>query len=191
MKHTAISDVSKTLLGLFRRELVPDIIEKPASIGLCSPDNKGDYTVGLYLYKIEQSEEMRISGRQNETLTRQKFPPIILDLHYMITPYFKGDVKFLAEEEQILLGKVIQVINDNANIESGGEPVVLELISPTLDDRQKIWNSQNPYITSVFMAAKAVILDSARSVKISRVTDVSFSTEEKSTDRSENGNGKA
>lgn len=173
MKYTAIADISKIIIELLKEELVPEFIKKSDSIGLCSPDTKGDFTLGLYLYNIEESESIRISGRHNEELFYQKYPPVILDLYYMITPYFKGDIKFIAEEEQILLGRIIQIVNDNGNIyKYNDEEVTLELCRPTIDDRQKIWNSSSPYITSLFVAARTVIIESSRNKKIARVTDV-------------------
>ena len=180
MRYTAIADVSRTLVELLRRELVPDLIEKEDLIGLCSPDNSADFQVGIYLYEVRQSESFRLSGRQNAGLHRQKYPPIVLDLSYMITPYYKGDVKFLAEDEQVTLGRIIQVMNDhNTMFSDSGEPVELEFLSPTLDDRQKIWIGNAPYRTSVFLSARAVIVDSARETKISRVTDVTIEAEQK------------
>ena len=178
MRYTAIADVSRTLVELIRRETVPDLIEKPDLIGLCSPDNSADYLIGVYLYEVKQSESFRLSGRQNVGLHYQKYPPIVLDLSYMITPYYKGDIKVLAEDEQVMLGRIIQVINDQGTIFSdSGEPVELELIAPTLDDRQKIWVGNMPYRTSVFLSAKAVIVESAKETKISRITDVTIKME--------------
>jgi hypothetical protein len=95
----------------------------------------------------------------------------------MITPYYKGDIKFLAENEQIMLGRVVQIINDNGTIFADtGEPVTLEFINPAIGDRQKIWVGENPYRTSVFISAKAVILESAREGRMSRVTDITIET---------------
>lgn len=180
MKYTAIYDVSKAIAEVLRGGVVPDIISKPEEVGLCSPANHGDYVMGIYLYNIEQSESFRISGRQNEGLYIQKHPPIVLDLFYMITPYFKTDVKFLAEQEQLLFGRTVQMINDNPRIlTETTEPVELELIYPIADDKQKIWNSDEHYRTSVFLRAKAVVIESQRSETVSRVTDIRITADQK------------
>jgi hypothetical protein len=177
MRYTAIAQVSKALVDVIRQGVVPDLLEKEDEVGLCSPDNHGDFKVGIYLYNIEQSGSFRLSGKQNEGLYYQKYPPVVLDLHYMITPYYKGDIKFLAENEQIMLGRVVQIINDNGTIFADtGEPVTLEFINPAIGDRQKIWVGENPYRTSVFISAKAVILESAREGRMSRVTDITIET---------------
>lgn len=180
MKYTAIYDVSRAIADIIAAGVTPDITAKPEDVGLCSPAAHGDYTVGIYLYNIEQSESFRVSGKLNEGLYTQKHPPAVLDLYYMITPYFKTDVKFLAEQEQGLFGRVVQIINDNPRILTDtSEPVETELFFPTADDKQKIWNAAEHYRTSVFIRAKAVIIESQISENVARVTDIRIVTDAK------------
>lgn len=180
MRYTAIADVSQMLVDIIKDALVPELIDKPDMIGLCSPAKTGDFSLGIYLYNIDNSDGIRVSSRQNMGFNRQKCPPIALDLYYMITPYLKGDPKFLAKEELTLLGKIVQVINDNPTmISSSGEEVILEFINPDIESKQKIWNFHTPQITSVFVAARAVILESLREKEITRVTGISISTNTK------------
>lgn len=177
MRYTAIADVSQMLVDIIKDSLVPELIDKPDMIGLCSPAKTADFSLGIYLYNIDNSDGIRMSGIQNMGLNRQKYPPVALDLYYMITPYLKGDPKFLAKEELTLLGKIVQTINDNPTmLASGGEEVILEFINPNIEDKQKIWNFQTPYITSVFAAARAVMVESLREKEITRVTGISINT---------------
>ena len=53
MSYTVISDVSDTLVNLLREQLVPEPIKKQVNIGLCSPADKGDFQLTLYLYNID------------------------------------------------------------------------------------------------------------------------------------------
>ncbi|WP_071434346.1 DUF4255 domain-containing protein [Angelakisella massiliensis] len=172
MKYTAIAQVSRQLVGLLREGLAPQLLREDA-VGLCAPDNRGDFSLGVYLYNVQQSEHARISGRSNQTLFTQKYPPLVLDLFYMITPYLKSDVKFLFEEEQTLLGRVFQIINDNSLLtQEEGETVTLELCSPTLEEREKIWGSSSHlYRVSAFVSARAVIVESTRSREVARVRE--------------------
>lgn len=180
MKYTAIYDVSRALLELVRENIVPDIVAKPEEVGLCSPANHGDFAVGIYLYSLDLSDSLRLSGKQNEGLFLQKHPPVVLDLYYMVTPYFKTDVKFLAEQEQLLFGKIIQAINDNNRIFTDtNEPVELQSVFPDTEEKQRIWNADQNYRTSLFVQAKAVIIESLKSEKVSRVTDVTIAAQTK------------
>ncbi len=180
MKYTAIAQVSRQIVELLREELTPDLLRKGDAVGLCSPDNKGDFSLGVYLYSVEQSEQARISGRINQSLFTEKYPPLVLDLFYMITPYLKSDVKFLSEEEQTLLGRVLQIINDHSVlVQEEDEIVTLELCNPTLEEREKIWNTPSqPYRVSAFVTARAVIVESARSKEISRVREFVVDTDQ-------------
>ena len=51
--------------------------------------------------------------------SRQKYPPAYLTLFYMVTAYSNGDVKYRSEEEQRLLGRVIQVFHDYSVLDGG------------------------------------------------------------------------
>lgn len=180
MRYTAIADVSKRIVELLREGIVPMLLPKEDLIGLCSPDNTADYMLGIHLYHVEQSESFRMSGKQNIGLYNQKYPPVVLDLHYMITPYYKSDVKFLAEEEQIVLGRIIQIINDNSSIAyDNGELVELSIENVSLDDIQKIWGGNSCYRASIFLAAKAVVVDSAREKTVARVKEFIIDTDQR------------
>lgn len=180
MKYTAIAQVSRQIVTLLKEELTPELLPTGDAVGLCSPTNTGDFSLGVYLYNVEQSSHARISGRINQDLYTEKYPPLVLDLFYMVTPYLKSDVKFLAEEEQILIGKVLQVINDhNVLVQTDEETVTLELIHPTLDEREKIWGTTQPYRISVFVAARAVIVESARSREVARVREFVVDTDQR------------
>lgn len=181
MKYTAIAQISRQIVTLLKEELTPDLLPAGDAVGLCTPTNTGDFSLGVYLYSVEQSAHARISGRINQDLHTEKYPPLVLDLFYMITPYLKSDVKFLAEEEQTLIGKVLQVINDHSVlIQTDEESVTLELCNPTLDEREKIWGSNaQPYRISVFVAARAVIVESARSREVARVREFVVDTDQR------------
>ena len=98
-RYTVISEVSQKIVDLLFDGMVPDLIADKNSIGLCGPDEKGDFSVGIYLYDIEENHDLRRSGMVNYSYTGQKFPPLILSLYYMITAYSSSDIKFRAVQE--------------------------------------------------------------------------------------------
>lgn len=51
-RSTSIADVGMSIVKLLRRELVPDTLQNPDAVGLCSPTDRGDYMVGIHLYDI-------------------------------------------------------------------------------------------------------------------------------------------
>ena len=99
--YTAIADIGNALTELLRLNIVPEVLANEESIGVCSPEDKGDFLLGLYLYDIKQSEVFRNSEMQIMDSKRQKYPPVNLELYYMLTAYSNGDVKFRSLEEKM------------------------------------------------------------------------------------------
>lgn len=91
MRHTAIAEIGNTLAEILRTSMVPDTIANPDHIGLCSPADKGDLAVGIYLYDIRESEEIRGNSMVMVDPSRQRYPSSFLTLYYMITAYSNGD----------------------------------------------------------------------------------------------------
>ncbi len=186
--YTIISDIGNMLTGLLKKNMVPDIIVNADAIGLCSPAEKENISLGLYLYDIKESDSVRVTGMQPAGVSRQKFPPMYLDLYYMLTAYSMSDNKFRASEEQRILGRAMQLFKDHPviNLETmsfenvlDGPAAKIELIPMDTQDKMKLWNMPNmAYRLSLFYKVSPVSLDSTRTVGIRRVTELDFSVEE-------------
>lgn len=186
--YTIISDVGNLLVAFLRENMVPDMIVNAEAIGLCSPAEKENISLGIYLYDIRENSDMRINGRQPLGILKQKFPPVYLDLFYMITAYSMSDSKFKASEEQRMLGRVIQLFRDypTINLESmsfelprGDMSAKIEMISVEPEDKMKLWNnSESSYRLSMCYKVSPIPVDSERSFSIRRVTQMDVSVEE-------------
>ena len=169
-RYTVISEVSQKIVDLLSDGMVPDLIADKNSIGLCGPDEKGDFSVGIYLYDIEENHDLRRSGMVNYSYTGQKFPPLILSLYYMITAYSSSDIKFRAVQEQRILGRVMQILADHSMIsgESFGNDTTeadirIELLDLTTEEKMKLWNdTTKPYKTSLCYRVTPVELESTK-----------------------------
>lgn len=169
--------------------MIPEPILNKDSIGVCTPDEKGDFILGLYLYDIKESEEIRGNTMINRGMAYQKYPPTYLTLSYMVTAFSKSDIKTKFLDDQRILGRAIQVITDNAFIninEITKSPDLLikqakmELLSLSNEDKIKIWNNtNNPYRLSFCFSVTPVELESTRMRKVSRVIEVAANVEEK------------
>lgn len=180
--YTIISDAGSALIRLLREGMVPDVIPNADAIGLCSPSDKGDFVLGLYLYDIRESEEvfessMRMSG-QNE----MRYPPKYLNLFYMLTAYSMSDIKFRSAEEHRILGRAIQVLQDHPVLDdmlyensAGADryPVRVEQQRLDNDEKMKLWNMPNvPYKLSMYYKVSPIELSSARTRQVHRVRRV-------------------
>lgn len=184
--YTAIVEVGNVLIERLKEGLVPDVIPGGHSIGLCSPAEKGDYSLGLHLYDIRECEDMRYHEMVNIRVSKQQFPPILLSLYYMVTAYSDSDLKFRAPQEQSILGRVLQLFYDNPLIAAGqmgqsalGMDMRIELLNLDLDEKLRIWNMPDvPYKASLFYRITPVELDSVRTQQVTRVTQLSFGLKE-------------
>ena len=98
-RYTMIADVGEKLVSILQRELVPAVLPNPNEVGLCSPEDHGDISLGLFLYDVKESEEVRQQGAAVIKKEKLMKPPIYLNLYYMITAYSGGDISLRRNRE--------------------------------------------------------------------------------------------
>ncbi len=184
MKYTAIADTGNVLVRLLRTYMAPEVVANPDHIGLYSPVDKGDRVVGVYLFDVRECKEVQSHSMIMVDPVRQQFPSTFINLFYMITAYSDGDIKYRAEEEHRILGKVIQVCRDHAVLEQmiGGEGLpegetvpAIELLNLDLEEKMRIWNFPSmTYKTSLFYKVGPVEIASERMRKAERVMEAEF-----------------
>ena len=188
-KYTSIAEVGMAIVRLLRRELVPDTLQNPDAIGLCSPTDRGDYMVGIYLYDIRESEELRVNTMIARGAQELLYPPSYVNLYYMITVTSRGDIKYRSEEEHKILGRIVQVLADYPCLDRETlEPVTsrkqldveLSMQNLTLEDKMRIYSVPNAgYKLSLFYRAAPVEIESTKSRRTVRVMEAEFGLEEK------------
>lgn len=186
--YTRIADVGNALTTILRKDLVPEIIRSEDLIGLCSPSDKGDVSLGIYLYDIRQSEGVQSHDMIALSANRQKYPSSYYTLYYMLTAYSNSDLKFRSEEEQKILGRVLQILNDNKVLDAktleikeelGSMDLRIESLSLNSDEKLKLWNMPSvPYRLSVFYKIYPIEIESTKIRNIRRVTEVDFAVKE-------------
>ncbi len=165
--------------------MAPEVVKSPRQIGLCHPAAKGDYRVGIWLYDIRECEELKNHSMISIDSVRQRYASCYVNLFYMITPYAGGDVRYQAKEEQGMLGKVIQILNDHAVPEEflrGDESAccTITLQNLPMEEKLRIFNVPNmEYKTSLFYEMGPIEIESERVRETSRVVDVRFGVEER------------
>jgi len=187
-KYTVIADVGEALVRLLRESLCPEVILTPDNIGLCSPAEKGDLILGLHLYDVRESQEMRATNMVNVSSGQQRYPSAFLTLSYMITAYSKADEKHRAGEDQRILGRVIQTLEDNAALSAdtltpveraAGSDLRIQMLALETEAQQRIWNVPNQaYRTSLFYRVGPVEMESARTRRVQRVVDLDLTAKE-------------
>ncbi|MFI3312569.1 MAG: DUF4255 domain-containing protein [Eubacteriales bacterium] len=186
--YTMVADVSNALVQVLRQTLCPEIVANPDNIGLCSPSEKGDMVLGLHLYDIQESKEVRATEMINLGANKQRHPGTYLTLCYMITAYSRADVKHRAGEDQRMLGGVVQTFRDNAIIgeatlspvpTAGSMDIRVQMLQLETEAQQRIWNVPNvAYRTSLFYKVSPVEIESARVRRVQRIVDMDLTIKE-------------
>lgn len=187
--YTIISDVGNAIVKLLRENMVPDVIPNADAIGLCSPSDKGDFVLGLYLYDLRESDEVFADGMKMSGPNEQRYPSKYMNLFYMLTAYSMSDVKFRSSEEQRILGRAMQVLMDHPILDenlvgtsggSDGYQIKIEMLRLENDEKMKLWNMPDvPYKLSLYYKVSPVEIESTRVKTVHRVTEIDMEVSEK------------
>jgi hypothetical protein len=153
------------------------IVGSAAAIVLSNPtDVQRDPAnrLSLWLYQITENEYVKNQLPTRSTAdNRMQMPPLALNLFYLVTP-FAGP----AEADQLVLGKIMQVLYDNAIVtvrnvpDNDFEELRIVLCRLTLEELTRIWEAlREPYRLSVCYQIRVTHVDSERDLARARVID--------------------
>jgi hypothetical protein len=122
---------------------------------------------------LQRGPTARNGGEDSAPSQLQRFPPLALNLYYLITPFAQSD-----EGNHLLLGKTMQVLYDNAivllrNPANGAfEELRIILCRLALEEQTRIWEAlQEPYRLSVCYKVRVARVDSLRELGGRRVIE--------------------
>lgn len=184
--YTVIASVGDTLIELLR-ENMKDLIA-PDTIAMISPgeiEGKDSVRLSLFLYQVIENAHMKNKEMLKIDSTRLKYPPITLDLYYMLTSYPSSGIQDKTErtkEEHSVLGRAMQILNDNSivkgsalrgNLAETDEELHMTLTVLSLDDTTKIWTTfqDKPFRPSVCYLVTPVMIESSRVEEAKRVLE--------------------
>lgn len=180
--YTAIADVGETLKKLLWDNIKEDktaksIIESEDQITLSSPEKiESDKKLSLFLYQVAENAYLKNQEMQSANSTRLKYPPLSVNLFYMVTPHTQN-----REKDHIIVGKVMQIFYDNSILRGSilqgslaGDELKLILNSLSMDELNKIWNvmsKSKPFKLSVCYEVTPVRIESMREREVKRVIE--------------------
>ncbi len=171
-EFTAIRAVSRTLKALLEEHITnstdPQLIG--TQIHLRSPkemrnNNDGLQGISLWLYRVARDGYTLNLPPGRIAPDQLGSHPIPVHLYYLVTPIMTAP-----EDEQILLGKVLQAVNDHAilqgtdlqgDLEGSTVAFRLTLETLTLEELTRVWHAlQESYQLSVCYWVQLVSIDS-------------------------------
>lgn len=172
--YTVLAEVGETLVSVLWQEIQNDpqvngLIDNQNRISLQSAaDLSQDQAVRLsiYLYRIVEDAQMKNRFPVSGNGANLRKPPLSLDLHYMFTPMVGTP-----REQQIILGKVMQILYDRAVLEgadlsgslSKSEGVRVTLNPVPLEETARVWQAlEMSYRLSLCYVVRVAMVDSKR-----------------------------
>jgi hypothetical protein len=182
--YTVIADVGASLLKLLREQMTPDPIPQPELIGLASPVDKGDYYLSLFLYSVIENGDNRRTQMVSRSAGEIQYPPLAVDLHYLLTVQSPAELQTRSLDEHRILGRAMQVLYDNSvlrgasalgTLGENGEEV--RIVKETISGEALVnmWNfADTPYRLSISYVVGPVYIDSTRIKTTKRVLERDF-----------------
>ena len=167
-----IAEVGQSVVNVFKRNMTPEPIASPESIGLCLPQEPDDLQLTVCVYNMEEQKNAGsissfLPDPQNPVLER--FSPMRIKLYLLVTAHSKAPPLIRADNEYRILGRAVQVVRDTPVISrsylegsllSEEANLTLEILKLSLDELSKIWNSSSKPIKMSFGLSVSVTLES-------------------------------
>jgi hypothetical protein len=163
--HLALNTVSGVLRDLVVQACAGDavlgeLIHDAGDVSLANPTETASQShqrLSLWLYRITENEFLKNVPPPEPG----RVPPLAIDLHYLVTP-FAGT----AENDQVLLGKVLEALNENPSVyvsrpaDRVADEIRVVFCRLPLEEVTRIWEAlQEPYRLSVCYLVRVIRID--------------------------------
>jgi hypothetical protein len=187
--YEAIYEVGESLKNIFKNN--SDGLFGENDITTSSPSDVKNEKLTIFLYQVTENVYLRNQNDYEYSISdnkeERKYPPKYLNLFYLLTPHLTPPPA-PSVSPHVLLGKIIQIIHENQEINGSdlygsltGQKLRLLLNPLSIDDLNKIWTivlGSEKYKLSISIEVSPVKIDSLRKEKITRVTEIEFKEHE-------------
>ena len=190
--YTALAEAGEGLVELLRDHLTPEPISKRELISLCSPHESENNQLTVYLFHIEEDQQSASGGYVQQSRDLQRMSPSRFQLSFLITAHSKAPVQLREADQYRMLGAAIQVLKDHPLLErqylsgslmDSNAVIHLSVERPNFEQS----NTSKPYKLSIVCKVSGVLLDSKRTRRVSRITDVQIDVEQRQLPREGGG----
>ncbi len=153
--YNAVSEAGLSLVELFRREMTPQPIARPETIGLCMPQEPEDFQLTVWIYLMEEYNDTGMTaGYRSDpaNLQQERYAPMQLRCHGLVTAHSKAPVQGRLPDEYRILGRAMQIIRDNPVIPPerlegslAADQTGLQVTHARMgmEELSKVWNTAN------------------------------------------------
>lgn len=182
--YTALVEAGNGLVELLRDKLTPEPISKGELISLCSPHDSEHNQMTVYLFHMEEDTQAGLGGYYVQGRDTERARPTLLTASFLLTAHSKAPAQMREADQYRMMGAALQAVKDmpilercylNGSLAQSGAELHLSVERPNFDQLIKIWNNNsNAYKLSMVVKVAGIAIDSRRSRKFTRVTDVAI-----------------
>ena len=184
-----MTEAGTALVDLLRDNLTPEPLGNRELINLCSPHESENNQLTLYLYHIEEDIQNMASGYYSVDSETERARPAQFTLHFLMTAHSKAPAQMKEADQYRIMGAAIQALRDHpvipqkylvGSIASEKAQLHVSIDRMTMEQLLKIWNNTSKdYKLSNVVTVTGVTIDSKRSRRVRRVTEVIIGTDQK------------
>ena len=154
--YSIISDTSNFMCKMLREKMCPEPIPSTNNIQISSPASQDvDYLVGVYLYDIKEEPDATQSQMIRRGSVQLQRPPRPYGLYYMVFINGSSQMGLKDLDIQKIVGKILQIVNDNSIISPNTLQPWLDIIEPpihitqaklTMEEKQRVWQGVKSFL---------------------------------------------
>ena len=185
--YTSLVEAGNALVELLRDNLTPEPLGNRELIALCSPHESENNQLTLFLYHIEEESQNMTSGYYQVDQNTQRRAAAQFTLRYLVTAHSKAPAQLRQADQHRIIGAAIQTLRDNpvlpqqylsGSLAEEHAQIHLAVEKVPFEQLLKIWNNTSKeYKMSFVLMVTGVTIASKQQRRITRVTDVQFTTQ--------------
>ena len=188
-EYTAIYEAGNALCEYLRDVMTPEPVGQREQIALASPYEPAGSLLTVYLYSIEEDPAYQEKGFHPVDGSSAGMDPAVLQAGFLLTAHSNAPQQMKEADRYRIMGAAISAIKDmpvlpekylTGSLAESGEKLLISLDRVSHENLVKIWsNSSVPYRLSVVVRMNGITIDSKRTEKLNRVTEVQIGLDQK------------
>ncbi len=187
--YTALTEAGTALIELLRDNMTPEPLGSRETINLCSPHESENNQLTLYLYHMEEDPQNMAAGYVSVDSETERIRSAQYTLHFLMTAHSKAPAQTREADQYRIMGAALQVLRDNpvipqrylsGSLAAENTQIHVSVDRMTMEQLLKIWNNTSKdYKLSNVVTLTGITIDSKRTRRVSRVTEVIIGTDQK------------
>jgi len=168
----AIAEAGISVVNLLKKNMTPEPIASPESVGLCMPQEPEDFQLTVWIYSFEEQKGMGggVGFRPDAAdSTKERFAPMRIKLYLLVTAHSKAPAQTRSMDEYRIIGRAMQILRDMPIIESEylegslaseASTISVEMINLSAEELSKVWNNPSKPVKLSFALSVTVTIES-------------------------------